>query len=95
MDAKVQSYTIEDMYPSVYWKKKIESECVSSVIIIEAVLHIDREKMGTLGILMRIDDGVYVWNCTVYSYISKQFIQHVFVYDSHFQQKRRVHAVVQ
>ena len=35
-------------------------KCVSSVIKIEAVLDIEREKMGTLGILMRINDGVYV-----------------------------------
>ena len=41
-------------------------ECVSSVIKIEAVLDIEREKMGTLGILMRINDGVYVCICSVY-----------------------------
>ena len=44
-------------------------ECVSSVIKIEPVLDIDRERMGTLGILMRIKDCVYVCNCTVYSYV--------------------------
>ena len=47
--------------------KELEKcECVSSVIIIAHVLNIDISKMGTLGILMRIDDGVYVRNCTVY-----------------------------
>ena len=59
-------------------------ECVSSVIKIEAVLHIEREKMGTLVILMRINDGVYVCICSVYSKILKEFTQHAFVYDSYF-----------
>ena len=58
-------------------------ECVSSVIKIEAVLHIERGKMGTLGILMRINDGVYVCICSVYSKILKEFTQHAFVYDSY------------
>ena len=59
-------------------------ECVSSVIKIEPVLDIDREKMGTLGILMRIKDGVYVCICFVYSNILKEYTQHAFVYDSYF-----------
>ena len=42
-------------------------ECVSSVITIAPVLNIDQEKIGTMGILMRIDDGFYVCICTVYS----------------------------
>ena len=63
------------------WKK---CECVSSVIKIEAVLHIEREKMDTLGILMRINDGVYVCICSVYSKIFKQYTQHAFVYDRYF-----------
>ena len=33
---------------------------------------------------MRIDDGVYVWNCTVYSDTFKQHTQHAFFNDSHF-----------
>ena len=33
---------------------------------------------------MRIDDGVYVWNCTVYSDTFKQHTQHEFFNDSHF-----------
>ena len=76
--------------------KELEKcECVSSVMRIAPILNIEREKMGTLGILMRIDDNVYVCNCTVYSYVSKQFTQQAFIYEIHFQQKRRVHAVVQ
>ena len=70
-------------------------ECVSSVMTIAPVLKIYRSKMGTLGILLRIDYGVYVCNCTVYSYDLKQFTQHAFVYESHFQQKRRFNDVVQ
>ena len=50
--------------------KELEKcECVSSVMTIAPVLKIDRSKMGTLVILLRIDDGVYVRNCTVYSYV--------------------------
>ena len=45
--------------------------------------------MGTLGILLKIDDGVYVCNCTVYSYVLKQFTQHVFVYKIHFSTKEK------
>ena len=50
--------------------------------------------MGSMGILMVIDDGVYVCMCTVYSYVFKEVTQHAFVYDSHFQQKRRMNDVV-
>ena len=59
-------------------------EYVSSVIKIESVLHIEREKMGTLGILTRINDGVYVCICSIYSKILNEFTQHAFVYDSYF-----------
>ena len=62
-------------------------ECVSSVMTIAPVLNIERQKMGTLGILMIIDDVVYVCKCTVYSYVSKQLTQHEFVYDSQFSTK--------
>ena len=48
-------------------------ECVSSVIKIEPVLDIDREKIGTLGIFMIIKDGVYVCICSVYSKILKEY----------------------
>ena len=62
-------------------------ECVSSVIKIESVLDIDRDKMGTLGILIIINDGVYVCICSVYSNILKECTQHAFVYDSYFPTK--------
>ena len=57
-------------------------ECVSSVIKIASVLVIERDKMSTLGILMRINDGVYVCICSVYSNIFKQWTQHAFFYDT-------------
>ena len=59
-------------------------ECVSSVMTIAHVLNVEREKMAPLRILTRIDDGVYVYNCTVYSNALKQHTQHAFVYDIHF-----------
>ena len=62
-------------------------ECVSSVIKIAPVLGIEREKMGPLGILPRINDGVYVCICSVYSNIFKQWTQHAFVYDIYFTTK--------
>ena len=63
---------------------------------IAPVMNIEIEKMGPLRILMRIDYGVYLCNCTVYSYVLKQHTQHAFVYERHFpKKKRRVHAVVQ
>ena len=40
--------------------------------------------MGTLGILMRINDGVYVCICSVYSKILNESTQHAFVYGSYF-----------
>ena len=43
--------------------------------------------MGAMGILLIIDDGVYVCICTVYSYVFKKVSQHAFVYDSHFSTK--------
>ena len=62
-------------------------ECVSSVINIAPVLSIERGKMGTLGILMRINDGVYVCICSIYSKILKLWTQHTFFYDSYFTTK--------
>ena len=62
-------------------------ECVLSVMTIASVLHIERKQMGPLGILMRIDDGVYVYICTVYSKVFKQHTQHAFVYDIYFSTK--------
>ena len=40
--------------------------------------------MGPLGILLIIDDGVYVCICYVYSNILKLWTQHAFLYDSYF-----------
>ena len=59
-------------------------ECVSSVIKIEAVLNIDREKICSFGILTGINDCVYVCICSVYSNILKEYTQHAFFYDSYF-----------
>ena len=54
--------TIDELY---------KCECVSYVIKIEPVLDIDRDKMGTQGILMRIKYGVYVCIYSVYSKVLK------------------------
>ena len=62
-------------------------ECVSSVMNIAPVLNIEREQMGTLKILPRINDGVYVCICYIYSKILKEFTQHTFFYDSYFSTK--------
>ena len=62
-------------------------ECVSSVMNIAPVLNIEREEMCCLKILLRINDGVYVWICSVYSKTLKQWTQHLFVYDSYFTAK--------
>ena len=70
-------------------------ECASYVMTIVPVLNIEREQMGTLVIILKIDYGVYVCICTIYTSILKQFTQQAFIYEIHFQQKRRVHAVVQ
>ena len=51
------------------------------------MLGIERDKMDPLGILLRINDGVYVCICSVYSNILKQWTQHTFVYDSYFTTK--------
>ena len=62
-------------------------ECVSSVMNNAPVLNIEREKMGCLKIFERINYGVYVFICYVYSNILKEFTQHAFVYDSYFTTK--------
>ena len=54
---------------------------------IAPVLNIEREKIGPLRILMRIDDVVYVCNCTFYSYVLKNPTQRAFVYDIYFSKK--------
>ena len=51
------------------------------------MLGIERDIMGTLGILLRINDGVYVCIYSVYSKILKQCTQHAFLYDSYFMTK--------
>ena len=55
--------------------------------MIAPVLNIAREKMGGMVILLVIDDGVYVWNFTVYSSVFKEVTQHLFFHDSHFSEK--------
>ena len=64
-------------------------ECVSSVMAIAPVLNIDKEKMGAIGILLVIDDVVYVCICTIYSSVLKEVTQHAFVYDSNFPAKKK------
>ena len=60
-------------------------ECVSSVMTIEPVLLTERKPMGPLGILLRINDGVYVCIYSVYSKeVLKEFTEHAFVYNSYF-----------
>ena len=54
---------------------------------IAPVLNIDRSKMGTLGILLKIGDGVHACFCNIYTAILKQFTQYAFFYDSHFSTK--------
>ena len=43
-----------------HMKESERCKCVSSVMTIAPVLNIDKEKMGAMGILLVIDDGVYV-----------------------------------
>ena len=62
-------------------------ECVSSVMNNSPVLNIEREQMGTLEILLKINDGVYVCICSVYSKVLKVFTEHAFVYDIYFSTK--------
>ena len=62
---------------------------------IAPLLNIDREKMGTLRILLKIGDGVYVCNCTVYIYVLKSSHNTHFSMTVIFQQKLGVNDVVQ
>ena len=50
-------------------KELDKRECVSSIIKIASLLGIERDKMGPLGILQRINDDVYVCICSIYSKI--------------------------
>ena len=56
---------------------------------IATVLNNDRDKMSAMGILLIIDDGVYVCICTVYISVFKEVAQHAFVYESHFSTKEK------
>ena len=42
-----------------------------------------------MGILLVIDDGIYVYICTVYYYVLKEYTQHTFFYDSNFTTKEK------
>ena len=55
---------------------------------IAPVINIEREQMGPLGILMRIDDGVYVCNFSVYSFFFNH-TKHAYVYDIFFSTKEK------
>ena len=46
-------------------KELDKCECVSSAMTIAPVLNIEIEKTGPLGIIMIIDDGVYVFICVL------------------------------
>ena len=59
-------------------------------MIISPLSRIEREKIGPLGILMRVDDGFYVCNCTVYSHVLKQCTQQAFFYDIYFSTKEKI-----
>ena len=43
--------------------------------------------MGAMGILLAIDDGVYVCICTLYYYVFKEVTQHTFIYNINFSAK--------
>ena len=57
---------------------------------IAPVLNIERDKTGIMGILLNIDDGVYVCICTFSTAILKKLSMTVI-----FQHKRGVNAVAQ
>ena len=64
-------------------------ECASSVNTIAPVWSIEIEKIGSMGILLKIDDGVYVCINTFYTATLKQFTQQECFYDSHFLTKEK------
>ena len=70
-------------------------ECVPSVMTISSVLHIEKEPMGPVGILLTIDDGVYVCICSVFP------IFQIYGHNAHFsmtvilRQHKLVHVKVQ
>ena len=46
--------------------------------------------MGNMGIVLVIDDGVYVYIFKVYSYVFKEYTQNVFIYDSHISTEYKI-----
>ena len=50
--------------------------------------------MGTMVILLVIDDGVYVCICKVYSSVFKEYTSYKFFYYSYFYNYIRVNVVV-
>ena len=54
---------------------------------IESVMYVEIEPMVPMAILLRINDGVYVCICSVYSKVLKEHTQHTFFYDSYFSKK--------
>ena len=52
--------------------KELEKfKCVLSVITITPILTIDEKTMGAMGIILVINDGVYVCICKVYYSVFK------------------------
>ena len=70
-------------------------EGVSSVMTIATVLNTEIDKMGTMGILLKIDDCVYVCICTIYTKILKKSHNTNLSMIVIFQQNIIVNSVVQ
>ena len=41
------------------------ASCVSNVMTVTPVLKIEREKWGANSIIIKVDDGLYIYKCSV------------------------------
>ena len=57
--------------------------CVRNVMFMTPVSRIEREPWGTIRILRRVNDGLYIFTSSVRSDEFKCKTKHVFVFDSH------------
>ena len=69
------------------------ASCVSSVMNILPVQEIEINKWGANIIILKIDDGLYIFTCTVKLFENKIQTKHAFVYESHLKQLGNVFVV--
>ena len=61
-----------------------DSTCVRNVMNITPVLGIEEVAWGSVSIMRRVNDGVYICVCNVHNIEYDLWTKHAFIYNSHY-----------